>query len=288
MFLTASVLALLLGTSIGYHKTMEFDVIAFCLALLSVMCVHAGINVLNDVYDELNGTDRFNQDRIFPFTGGSRVIQNGVLDIKQMQRWGLLLLAISSLAGLVLLFLKGPLIIVFGLAGIAVGYLYSAPPFALASRALGELAVALGFGVILVSGAAWLQQGQIDTVTWLLSTAVGLWACNILLINEVPDATADRAAGKHTLVVRSGFKVSAILYSAVNLVAAYLVYRMVQAGGLPYAVISLPLLSTVAGSFASYAIWHWPAQRGLLEIAIKLTLTIHAVNCLWFIGWFLL
>jgi 1,4-dihydroxy-2-naphthoate octaprenyltransferase len=288
MFLIASVLAVLLGSSIGYSEAMHFDAFAFSLALFSVMCVHAGINVLNDVYDELNGTDRLNHERIFPFTGGSRVIQNDILNVNQMRRWGILLLAISSIAGLVLLYLKGPFVIVFGVAGIAIGYLYSAPPIALASRALGEFAVALGFGVIIVTGAAWLQHGTIDTVTWLVSIAVGLWASNILLINEVPDATADRAAGKRTLVVFTGLTVTAILYSVINIVAAYLVYRVVLTGWLPRVAITLPLLSVLAGTFASYAILRWPAQRSLLERAIKLTLAIHTLNCLWLIAWFLL
>ena len=288
MFLIASVLAMLLGSSIGYSEAMHFDAFAFSLALFSVMCVHAGINVLNDVYDELNGTDRLNHERIFPFTGGSRVIQNDILNVNQMRRWGILLLAISSMAGLVLLYLKGPFVIVFGVAGIAIGYLYSAPPIALASRALGEFAVALGFGVIIVTGAAWLQHGRIDAVTWLVSIAVGLWASNILLINEVPDAPADRAAGKHTLVVFTGLTVTAILYSVINCVAAYLVYRVVLTGWLPLVAITLPLLSVLAGTFASYAILRWPVQRSLLERAIKLTLAIHTLNCLWLIAWFLL
>jgi 1,4-dihydroxy-2-naphthoate octaprenyltransferase len=288
MFLIASALAVLLGSSMGYSGAMRFDAFAFSLALFSVMCVHAGINVLNDVYDELNGTDRLNHERIFPFTGGSRAIQNGTLDLNQMRRWGILLLAISSMAGLVLLYLKGPFVLVFGVAGIAIGYVYSAPPIALASRALGEFAVALGFGVIIVTGAAWLQYGKIDAITWLVSIAVGLWASNILLINEVPDATADRAAGKRTLVVRSGLTVTAILYSVINIVAAFVVYRVVLAGALPLTAISLPLFSVIAGTFASYAILQWPAQRVLLEKAIKLTLAIHTLNCLWLIAWFLL
>jgi 1,4-dihydroxy-2-naphthoate octaprenyltransferase len=35
------------------------------------------VNVVNDYYDHLNGTDAANVERIFPFTGGSRFIQNG-------------------------------------------------------------------------------------------------------------------------------------------------------------------------------------------------------------------
>jgi 1,4-dihydroxy-2-naphthoate octaprenyltransferase len=47
------------------------------LALLT----HAAVNVINDVADHHNGTDAANTARLFPFTGGSRFIQNGVLSV---------------------------------------------------------------------------------------------------------------------------------------------------------------------------------------------------------------
>ena len=65
--------------------------------MLAVMLVHAGMNVLNDYYDEQNGTDRRNTQRLFPFTGGSRFIQNGVLSTGETLVFGAWLLAVAML-----------------------------------------------------------------------------------------------------------------------------------------------------------------------------------------------
>lgn len=144
MFLTASVLSVLLGTAWGVHVAGSADWSSFVLAVLSIALVHAGINVLNDVYDDLNGTDRINDERIFPYTGGSRFIQNEILSARQMRRWSYLLLAAAGVTGAILFFSKGPMILAFGLAGIVLGTLYSMPPLQLSARGLGELAVGSG------------------------------------------------------------------------------------------------------------------------------------------------
>ncbi|MGD8619685.1 MAG: prenyltransferase, partial [Gammaproteobacteria bacterium] len=206
MFLTASVLAVITGTSLGWHSAGRLDAAVALLALLIIALLHAAANVLNDVYDELNGADRLNTQRISPYTGGSRFIQNGVLTLEQMRRWGLLLLALATLLGLGLGIYRGAAIFGLGMAGIGLGILYSAPPVQLAARGLGELAVAAGFGILPVCGAAWLQTGRFEWPVLALSIPVSCWVANILLINEVPDARSDAAAGKRTLVVRLGIQ----------------------------------------------------------------------------------
>jgi len=67
-----------------------------------------GINVLNDYYDALNGTDANNTARVFPFTGGGRFIQNGVLTLRETAVSGAALLAVVVLAGLWLMSVSVP------------------------------------------------------------------------------------------------------------------------------------------------------------------------------------
>ena len=56
--------------------------------------------MLNDYYDHLNGTDAANTGRLFPFTGGSRFIQNRVLTPGQTLAYGLALFAVVIGGGL--------------------------------------------------------------------------------------------------------------------------------------------------------------------------------------------
>lgn len=287
MFLTASGLPVLLGSAIGYQTSGSFDAVAFILALFSVLLAHAGINVLNDVYDELNGTDRLNEERISPFTGGSRFIQDNILNLQQMRRWGQLLLVMSSVLGIALVFHKGYMVLAFGILGLLLGVAYSAPPLKLASRGIGESAVGIGFGVIPVVGAAWLQTGQMSGEALLLSIPVSIWVANILLINEVPDCTADGKAGKNTLVVQFGLKFTASLYFVLNAIAFACLAGAIFLDYLTMPALLLSFLSFVLVILATRAILNWQTRPEMFEGAIKMTLAIHAINCLWLIGWYL-
>lgn len=287
MFLTASLLPVLLGTAVGVSSGGQFDASAFFLAFFSVMLAHAGVNVLNDVYDDLNGTDRVNDERIWPFTGGSRFIQDDVLSQSQMRRWGYVLLITSAALGLVLIFNKGLVVLVLGLSGLLLGVAYSAPPLMLASRGLGELAVGIGFGVLPVAGAAWLQAGNFSWEALLIAVPVSIWVANILLVNEVPDCTADAKAGKHTLVVRLGFYWSAVLYILLNAAAFGILAWGAVLGYLSAPALILCGVMFIPALWAGRAIINWRERPEQMVMAIKLTLTIHAVNCVGLLVWYI-
>jgi 1,4-dihydroxy-2-naphthoate octaprenyltransferase len=281
MFLTASLLAVITGTSLGWHSAGRLDATAALLALLIIALLHAAANVLNDVYDELNGTDRLNTQRIYPYTGGSRFIQNGVLSLEQMRNWGLLLLSLATLLGFGLGAYRGTAVLWLGMTGIGLGVLYSAPPIQLAARGLGEIAVAAGFGLLPVCGAAWLQTGRFELPALLVSIPVSCWVANILLINEVPDADSDAAAGKRTLVVRLGIQGAAYLYTGLSLVAFGCVGFAVINGSLPPLALLLPGMLLPIGLLNGRRIrtsGHTPPD---LKPAIEKTLAIHAAGCLW-------
>ena len=203
-FLTASVLPVLVGTAWGGGLAGQFDFGIALLALLATALVHCASNVINDVGDEITGTDRANEDYIHPYTGGSRFITNGILSVQEMHRWGWVLIGLACVIGLVLALLKGPIVVALGLGGIAIAWLYSAPSVQLSGKGVGEFFLMIAFGVLPVCGAAWLQSGVFDLGALLLAIPVGIWVMLILWINEVPDRKADAANGKHTMVVRLG------------------------------------------------------------------------------------
>ena len=288
MFLTASLLAVITGTSLGWHSAGRLDTPAALLALLIIALLHAAANVLNDVYDELNGADRLNTLRIYPYTGGSRVIQNGVLTLGQMRNWGLLLLCLATLFGLGLGVYRGTAVLGLGITGVGLAVLYSAPPVQLSARGLGELAVAAGFGLLPVCGAAWLQAGRLEWQALALSIPVSCWVANILLINEVPDAPSDAAAGKRTLVVRLGLSASGYLYMGLSLVAFTGIGLTVMAGKLSPWTLLLPGLLLPVGLQNGRRITLAMRNTAALKPSIEKTLAIHAAGCLWLAGspWF--
>lgn len=284
LFFTASILPVLAGTSLGYRASGRLDGWAFLLAVAAILCVHAGANVLNDVFDELRGADRDNEERIFPYTGGSRFIQNEIMTVGQMRRWGFLLLALGMVFGIFLIGLKGIGVLLFGLAGMVLGVFYSLPPVQLSYRGLGELAVGIGFGLLPVMGAAWLQSGELTGEALLLSLPLTFWVTAILLINEVPDCRADRAAGRRTLVVQLGMEKTRWLYILLHALALAAAIAAVAMGLLPVLFLTVPALLVLSAVYAAQGIG---AAAARLKGGIEFTLMIHAVGGLWMTGWIL-
>lgn len=270
-FLLASILPVCVGAAAAVYQGYELKADLFILSLLAIMLIHAGVNVINDYYDEQNGTDRLNTERIYPFTGGSRFIQNQVLSTQQTFNFAWLLLGAAILIGLGLVWQTGTGLLWIGFAGFLVGWGYSAPPLQLNSRGLGELAVALGIGVLTPLGAWYVQTSRLAGYPCLIGLPLGLLTMNILLINQFPDANADAASGKHHWVVRFGAERSAWIYAANVLLALLMLVGLIVIQWLP----SLALISLLPFGFAISAailLKRYALQTVRLTSAIKMTI----------------
>ncbi len=283
-FFPASVLPVLAGTAWGFASSGTFDWLVFALALFATVCVHGASNVLNDVGDDSGGTDRQNGDRIYPYTGGSRFIQQGIMSASEMARWGTSLLAMAAIAGIVLIYLKGAMVLYFGLAGVLLAVLYSLGPVRLASLGIGETAVAVGFGIVPVAGAAWLQGAALDSSLVIFSLPVSFWVAAILLINEVPDIAADGATGKRTLPVRLGLGGTSVVYLLLHLGAAAATVWLAMAGAMPLLAPAVPVLLLALAIKSALAIRKGIEDRDGMTKAIEGTLAIHTIGSIWLVG----
>lgn len=270
-FLSASLMACLVGLAVAWHGGMAFDIPLATVTLLFALLAHAGVNVLNDYYDALNGTDEHNTERIFPFTGGSRFIQNGVLTVAQTRNFGFALLACVAVAGLWLMARSAPQLLYIGLAGLFIGWAYSAPPFRLNSRGLGELCVAAGFLAITV-GTDFVQRKGFAAEPFIAGLSYALLVTNLLYINQFPDRTADTAAGKLHWVARLDVGRARWGYVLIAALSYAWLLLSVVLGWLPLpallALFALPLSVQAARLLLRHALQ--PRQLG---DAIKLTIS---------------
>lgn len=285
MFLTASVLPVLAGTAVGGYINGSVEYLPVIFALAAIVFVNLSINVFNDIYDDMNNTDNVNSSAIYPFTGGSRAIQDHVMTSEQMGNLGFVLLVISILFGAVLFLMKGPVILAFGVVGVFIGIAYSMPPLALASRGLGELSVWFGVGVLPVMGAVWLQTGTIEYDAMPIAMAVGLWVMNIILINEVPDRRADESVGKRTLVVRLDNNETSFYYLLSGYTAVALLFLFSLSQGVSIWIIFLPIVLLYVMNYAALTIRQYEQYPDQLLLGIKTTVASHALNCLWVTVW---
>ena len=218
-FLTATLVPILLGTVIAWDDGF-FNFGLFLLALLGASFFHLGTNVMNDYFDHTSGVDEANLTPT-PFSGGSRLIQRGLIEPSTLRRlaWGFY--AAGTLIGLALVALVGLELLVFGVVGFLLGLLYTAPPVRLVHHGVGEIAVGLGFGPVMVLGAYWVQTQQSSTAALYASIPIGILIAAVLYINEIPDRMWDEKAGKRTLITRISPETSVTGY-AVIMGTAYL------------------------------------------------------------------
>lgn len=243
-FLSVTLIGSLIGLATAYSSGYPLDALKAVLTVFFALVAHAGVNVVNDYYDALNGSDAANTERQFPFTGGSRFIQNGILSRRETGLFGYALLASVIPPGIWLAANSAPALLLIGLAGLLVGWAYSAPPFKLMSRGVGELAIVAGWLLVCV-GTDFVQRGGFVALPLLAGLPFALHVANILYINQFPDLKADAGAGKRTVVVRLGAAAAKWGYPLIALLAHFWLVTMVMLGQLPVlaliATLTLPL-----------------------------------------------
>ncbi len=214
------------------------------LTLIGALLVHAGVNVLSDWFDWRRGADTW---RVL---GSSRVLVDGLLSPWMHFAWGAALIALAAGIGVYLAVETSPYLWWLIGAGAFFGLFYTMPPIGLKYRALGDLAVFLAFGPLMVLGA-WLVQnpGATPWSSWLppvlAGIPIGLLTIAILHGNNFRDIEEDRRAGYVTLAGLLGQKGSAWYYTLLVALAYLSVGIFIVLGWLPWqtalVALSLPL-----------------------------------------------
>ena len=198
-FLTATIVPIMLGAVIARHDGFSSWWLTV-LALVGGAAIHLGLNVTNDVADA-TGSDEFNVNPTM-YSGGSRVIQYGLVSRDAMKWTAVGLYAVGIAIGLFLAATRGWDLLWVGVAGVFLSIFYTVPPFKLVHRGLGELSVALGFGPIMLLGSYYVVAQRFTFEALWASIPVALLIMLVLYVNQIPDKPADERAGKRTIVVR--------------------------------------------------------------------------------------
>ncbi|MBM2831086.1 MAG: 1,4-dihydroxy-2-naphthoate octaprenyltransferase [Dehalococcoidia bacterium] len=273
-FLTAALVPVLLGTAISFAQTKSLDWGFFVLTLIAGLLIHAGANTINDYFDHKSGNDDINREYVRPFSGGSRLIQLGLLTPMEVLGISLFCFLVSSLLGLYLAWTRGPLILVLGVIGVISAFFYTGRPFYWAKRGMGELLVGLNFGPLMTLGAYYVQTRTFSWLPVLVAIPVGLLIAAVLYINEFPDYTADKAVGKRTLVVRLGRRHAVPLYIAMMVLANLAIIAGVALNVLPLAALLALVLIPLSFRAIQNALVHYQSSHDLAPTN-ALTITGH-------------
>ncbi len=241
-FLLTSFMPVGLGTALAWWQGTVLNWWLAAATMVAVWFFHAGANLLNDYYDHISGTDDINQIQT-PFSGGTRVIQEGLLSAEQIRAAGYFFFVLGGVSFAALSLVAGWWLWALAVFGFFSGWGYTARPVGLAYRGWGELLIGLNFGPALVLTGYFVQTGQLKPVAVWAGVALGLWTAAIITINQLPDFEADKEVGKRTLVVRWGKTFGLRLWAALLYLSLATVVAGVFFGVLPQTFV-LALLVT--------------------------------------------
>jgi 1,4-dihydroxy-2-naphthoate polyprenyltransferase len=268
--LPAAVAPVIVGTSLAGYAGV-FHPLRLIAALIGAIFIQVGTNLSNDYSDARRGADT--EERLGPV----RITAGGLVP---PQRATYISFGVAVLAGIYLIIVAGPLLLLIGAASILAGVLYTGGPRPYGYEGLGELFVFLFFGIVAVAGSYFVQVKHLHWEAFALAVPVGLLAAAILVVNNVRDIDTDRRAGKKTLAVRFGRERTRLLY-ATMVYGAYVLAPVTWLFGPLDAWLLLPLLSLpIAGPLVRLVRNHSDgpslnralAQTGMLQLAFCMLL----------------
>ena len=195
--LLASVVPVMVGTALAINVD-KFNPLVTLVALVCSLLIQIGTNFTNDLYDFYKGADTVSRK------GPVRVLAAGLISVKEMKTGIIIAFLSAFILGLYLVYIGGIIILAIGVLPILAGIAYTAGPYPLAYKGLGDIFVFMFFGLIGTMGTFYLQANELSLPAFLSSIPVGSLITNILVVNNYRDIETDRIAGKNTLAVKLG------------------------------------------------------------------------------------
>jgi 1,4-dihydroxy-2-naphthoate octaprenyltransferase len=225
------------------------------LTMIGIFCVEVAKNASGEIYDFDSGADVMvpEKDRS-PFSGGKRVLLDRLLT--RRETWGVAIAgyATAIVLGLIIVVARDLDVLWLGVIGLVCAFFYHAPPVKLAYRGLGEIAVACCYGPLIAGGTYLVQRGEILGPVVPLSIALGTLIAAFLWINQLPDYSADVAAGKMNVVARIGRRTAGRVFS-VLIAVPFVILALAPHLGSPPGVL-LGLVGIVPGARAARIAWN--------------------------------
>jgi len=218
-------------------RDREFHGWAFARLLIGLLSAHLLSNLSNDYFDLKRGRDTPDSPRVrysvHPFA--SDILSRRALAT------GIVLVALTGIAAMLSFIVeRGWLAAGFALGGIALLFLYDATPVSLKSVGLGELAVFVVWGPLMIGGGYAMITGRIDADAMYASIPYGLSAATILLGKHFDKIDFDRAHGIYTLPALIGSGASRVLVPlAITLVYGAMAALIATRHLTPFAAVSV-------------------------------------------------
>ena len=263
-FLVLTPACIALGLACVYRIAGDIPVFESALVFIGALAAHISVNALNEYQDFHSGLDA--QTQRTPFSGGSGVLPAHPELASSALTIALIGLLISMAVGVYFILQRGMALLPLGLIGLFLVIAYTR--WITQHPLLCLVAPGLGFGPLMVVGTCVALTGTYAPLAWAASLVPFFLVNNLLLLNQFPDAEADRAVGRKHLLVTAGAKQASRWYALQMLLAFATLIVAVLIGIMPFGAL-LGLLPLV---------WVIPTVRGVLNHAENLELLMPAMG----------
>ncbi|MFS0854030.1 1,4-dihydroxy-2-naphthoate polyprenyltransferase [Microbacterium sp. 179-I 3D4 NHS] len=258
--LPLAIAPVLIGTGAARSTDPEFHWVIALACLAVAVLLQIGVNFTNDYSDGVRGTDAVR-------VGPARLTASGRVTPRIVLFTGLAFFALAGLAGLAIVVRTEQWwMLAVGAACIVAAWFYTGGKRPYGYAGLGEVFVFVFFGLVATLGTTWVQIFALPQQAWLGAIAAGLFACAVLLANNLRDIDQDRVVGKRTLTVLIGRRPTQVLFTLFVLAP----FGIAVVLALLFPIAWLSLLALLAGLPAILIVWTYRQPK---ELVVALALT---------------
>jgi 1,4-dihydroxy-2-naphthoate octaprenyltransferase len=229
---------------LAVYRDADVTWVWFALAGVGTVLAHMSNNLMNDLFDLEVGTDREEYPRNLY---SPHPVLSGVVTRRQLATYALAVNVLCLTIMIVLAAARGWPIVGFALGGFLLSAAYTAPPFRLKKRGLGEPTVLVVWGPLMVGGTYYAATGEIPGAVILASLPYALLCTSVLMGKHIDKVPWDAPDGTRTLPVMLGESRARSVTKALFVLFYASVVALVIARVLPVASVlvfaSLPVMA---------------------------------------------
>jgi 1,4-dihydroxy-2-naphthoate octaprenyltransferase len=231
---------------LAFQNSM-FNFSYWLLMVFGLILSHATNNLLNDYTDYSRGVD---QDNYYRAQYGPQPLVHGLMTKRQLLTYAAVTGALALACGLALVYLRGGYtLLLLGLGAFFVLF-YTWP---LKYIALGEIAVLIVWGPLMIGGGYYVVAGQWDWNVVIASLPYALGVTGVIFGKHIDKLEMDKARRIHTLPVLLGDKLSrSVLIGMTLLQYAAVLYLILTGFFSPVMLIVLLAIHAILRVFPIY------------------------------------
>lgn len=261
--LPLAVAPVVIGTGAARSTGPEFHWVIALACLAVAVLLQIGVNFANDYSDGIRGTDAVRM-------GPARLTASGRVKPRTVLVAALVFFALAAAVGVAIVIRTEQWwMLAVGAACIVAAWFYTGGKRPYGYNALGEVFVFIFFGLVATLGTTWVQIFELPQQAWLGAIAAGLFACAVLLANNLRDIDQDRVVGKRTLTVLIGKRPTQALFTLFVIVP----FGILVLIALLYPIAWIGLLALLAGLPAILIVWTYRQAKELVTALALTSLT---------------